>query len=62
MVIFYFRFDRRHVAFGRLKEGMEVLNAIEGCGSIDGTPRFEVRITDCGVLVDNELVEEEDHH
>lgn len=45
--------DGHHVAFGIVTDGMDVLDAIEECGSSDGTPSCVVRIIDCG------LVEEE---
>jgi len=44
------RFDGKYVVFGQLIDGMEVLNTIEACGSTDGTPKAEVKITNCGLL------------
>ena len=40
----------KHVVFGRLLEGEEVLDRIESFGSSQGTPKQDIRIVDCGVL------------
>lgn len=61
-VIKFYRFDGKHVAFGKVFEGMNILNAIEAVGSIDGTPRADVRIVDCGVLESSEINHEEEAH
>lgn len=42
--------DGRHVVFGRVTEGMDVVKAIESLGSQSGCPAMEVRIKDCGEL------------
>ncbi|MGE5365557.1 MAG: peptidylprolyl isomerase [Bacteroidota bacterium] len=42
--------DGRHVVFGRVTEGMDVVKAIESLGSQSGRPAMEVRIKDCGEL------------
>ncbi|MEB3242935.1 MAG: peptidylprolyl isomerase [Cyanobacteriota bacterium] len=42
--------DGKHVVFGELQEGMEVLRAMEACGSSGGRTSQAVVITDCGVL------------
>ncbi|KAI8469230.1 MAG: cyclophilin [Monoraphidium minutum] len=43
--------DGKHVVFGRVLEGLEVLQRIDAeAGSADGTPRTDVAIADCGVL------------
>ncbi|MFN9916523.1 MAG: hypothetical protein ACK53L_28290 [Pirellulaceae bacterium] len=36
--------------FGALREGLEVLQAMEACGTNSGKPTAAVAITDCGVL------------
>ena len=42
--------DGRHVVFGRVVAGLEVLRAIEAVGSQSGQPSSEVSIVDCGEL------------
>lgn len=42
--------DGKHVVFGELIEGDNVLSQIEEAGSRDGAPKTEVKITDCGEI------------
>ena len=42
--------DGKHVVFGEVTSGMEVVDAIEACGSAEGTPSKELTITACGEL------------
>ncbi|XP_062366778.1 zinc finger MIZ domain-containing protein 2 isoform X4 [Cinclus cinclus] len=42
--------DGKHVVFGRVKEGMNVVEAMERCGSKDGKTSKKITITDCGQL------------
>jgi peptidylprolyl isomerase len=42
--------DRKHVVFGVLREGKDVLQAMEACGTNNGRPTTAVAITDCGEL------------
>jgi peptidylprolyl isomerase len=42
--------DGRHVVFGKVLEGMDVVYKIEAVGSSSGTPSKEVTITDSGQL------------
>lgn len=42
--------DGKHVVFGVLREGSEVLQAMEACGSANGKPSAAVVISDCGQL------------
>lgn len=42
--------DGKHVVFGELREGLEVLRAMEACGSDSGRTSQPVVITGCGVL------------
>ncbi|KAF7340539.1 Peptidyl-prolyl cis-trans isomerase [Mycena sanguinolenta] len=42
--------DGKHVVFGEVVEGMEVVKAIEACGSHSGTPSARVTIGECGVV------------
>ncbi|MES1903312.1 MAG: hypothetical protein MHPSP_002896 [Paramarteilia canceri] len=40
--------DGKHVVFGSLVEGEEVLTAIEAVGNPNGKPKKVVKILDCG--------------
>jgi len=42
--------DGRHVVFGRVLEGMDIVKKVEAVGSQSGTPSKEVTIVDSGVL------------
>jgi len=42
--------DGKHVVFGKVIEGMEVLNAIEAQGTENGKPKGEIKIIDCGAI------------
>ncbi|NOY42264.1 MAG: peptidylprolyl isomerase [Planctomycetes bacterium] len=42
--------DTRHVVFGRVIEGLDVLQRVEAQGSPDGRTRKPIVITDCGEL------------
>ena len=39
-----------HVVFGKVVDGMDVVRAIEACGTSSGKPEKEVIVADCGVL------------
>lgn len=39
----------KHVVFGEVIEGQELIKTIEGLGSQSGSPSKEVVITDCGI-------------
>ncbi|EAQ82402.1 peptidylprolyl isomerase [Blastopirellula marina] len=41
--------DGKHVVFGRVVEGMEVVKRLESLGSQSGKPRATVTIANCGV-------------
>uniref|UniRef100_A0A3Q1BUK5 Peptidyl-prolyl cis-trans isomerase E n=1 Tax=Amphiprion ocellaris TaxID=80972 RepID=A0A3Q1BUK5_AMPOC len=43
--------DGKHVVFGEMVEGMDVLRAMEAQGSKDGKPKQKVIISDCGEYV-----------
>ena len=49
--------DRKHVVFGQVEEGLEVLDEIEKAGTVGGKPKRNVRIHDCGELSPSQLVE-----
>ncbi|CAG8482367.1 6506_t:CDS:2 [Paraglomus brasilianum] len=40
--------DGKHVVFGRLVDGWEVLDKIKVLGTTNGTPKEEIEIEDCG--------------
>ncbi len=42
--------DGEHVAFGKLVEGVHVLNMITYCGTTQGKPKQIVSINNCGIL------------
>ena len=42
--------DAKHVVFGRVEDGMEVVRAIEACGDADGKCAHQVAIEDCGQI------------
>ena len=42
--------DYKHVVFGYVMEGIDLVHDIEALGSSNGTPKDKVVIEDCGVL------------
>lgn len=42
--------DGKHVVFGSVVEGMEVVKAIEAVGSQSGATSSQVKVADCGQL------------
>jgi peptidylprolyl isomerase len=42
--------DGKHVVFGQVVEGMDVIEAMEAAGSRSGKPTQEVKILNCGPL------------
>jgi len=42
--------DGKHVVFGRVVSGFDVINAAEGLGTASGEPTAPIVITDCGVF------------
>lgn len=44
------RLNGKHVVFGNVKEGMDVVKAMEAKGSEGGTTSAKIVIADCGQL------------
>lgn len=42
--------DGLHVVLGQVLEGFTILKAIEACGTVDGKPKMNVIISECGEL------------
>ncbi len=42
--------DGKHVIFGQVTEGMDIVKAIEALGTRSGRPRSRIQIVDCGEL------------
>lgn len=42
--------DDRHVVFGRVVSGLDVVRRVEAAGTRAGRPRIAVRVVDCGCL------------
>jgi len=42
--------DRRHVVFGEVVEGMDVIRAVEAVGTESGAPKQKVMVTSSGVV------------
>ncbi|KAI8337243.1 peptidyl-prolyl cis-trans isomerase E [Chlamydoabsidia padenii] len=42
--------DGKHVVFGQVSSGMEVVRLMEACGSANGKPSKKISIVDCGEL------------
>ena len=50
--------DGRHVVFGTVEDGWDVVKKIEACGSRSGQPSRQVVIEKCGILSDIEAEED----
>merc|ERR1711974_296686 len=51
--------DGKHVVFGRVVDGMEVVLRMDECGSDSGKPKKKVTIDDCGLLKGKRQAERE---
>lgn len=47
--------DGRHVVFGEVLSGMEVVHKIEAAGSQSGQPKGDVIISDCGEIAKHDF-------
>lgn len=45
-----FRLDGRHVVFGSVKDGMDVIKKVEALGSRSGRTSKRITVSDCGEL------------
>lgn len=52
--------DYKHVVFGRVCKGLEYLEKIENVELKDDKPENEIKIVDCGEIVQEKDEEEED--
>jgi peptidylprolyl isomerase len=44
--------DGKHVVFGQVIEGLDVVKEVEKYGTEDGTTKKPVKVTDCGQLTE----------
>jgi len=42
--------DGKHVVFGEVVEGLDVMKAIEKEGSDSGKPKSKIEIAECGIV------------
>ena len=42
--------DGKHVVFGKVIKGMNIVKEVEKYGTVEGTPRDKVKIIDCGEM------------
>jgi peptidylprolyl isomerase len=54
--------DGKHTVFGKISEGINILNEIEFVGSSTGKPKAEVVIDDCGVIEEPKKEESSNGH
>lgn len=48
--LFLPRLNGKHVVFGKVVEGIDIVKAIEKQGTKSGSPKAKVAIADCGEL------------
>lgn len=54
--------DGKHVVFGKVISGIEVVNAIEASGTSKGEPKQTIIIKECGVLEEEKKEHSDKHH
>ena len=47
-LLIFLRLDGKHVIFGRVLQGQDIVKRMESVGSDEGTPQAHVAITECG--------------
>ena len=47
--------DGKHVVFGKVEAGLDILNRIEAVGTESGEPSLPVTITDCGAVSEADI-------
>lgn len=50
MCLCVYRLDGKHVVFGSIVEGIDVVKTVEGYGSESGATSKKITIADCGQL------------
>jgi cyclophilin family peptidyl-prolyl cis-trans isomerase len=41
--------DEKHVVFGEVIDGMDIVRQVEGLGTTGGRPKMKISITACGL-------------
>ena len=50
MLVYFYRLDGKHVVFGMVTEGLDILEKIEGYGSESGKTSKKITIRNCGAI------------
>lgn len=51
----YLPIGRKHVVFGKVVEGMDVVKKMEQFGTSEGRPTKQVKIVDCGEVPSSKI-------
>lgn len=54
-ILIYSLFGRKHVVFGKVVKGLEIVKKIEQVGTGDGKPAQPVKIIDCGEFSESKI-------